>query len=51
MIMRASEEMIAWDKLRPILDQLRIALIENKSVKIAELLKQLVPEYNSNSKI
>lgn len=51
MIMRASEEMIVWDKLRPILDQLRVALIENKSVKIAELLKQLVPEYNSNSKI
>jgi FlaA1/EpsC-like NDP-sugar epimerase len=49
MIMRANEEMIDWDNLKPMLNELREASINTESGKIRELLMQIVPEFNPNS--
>jgi FlaA1/EpsC-like NDP-sugar epimerase len=46
MIMRAHEKMIAWDKLKPMLDDLREASINNELVKVHEVLFQIVPEFS-----
>ena len=49
MIMRANEEMIDWENLKPMLNELEEASINNKQEKIRELLIQIVPEYNPYS--
>jgi FlaA1/EpsC-like NDP-sugar epimerase len=49
LIMRAHEEMIDWENLMPILNELNEASINTEMVRIQELLIQLVPEYNPNS--
>ena len=46
MIMRANEEMIDWEKLKPMLNELREASINNELVKVHEVLLQIVPEYS-----
>ena len=49
MIMRANEAMMDWDNLKPMLNELEEASINNKQEKIRELLIQIVPEYSPNS--
>ena len=49
LIMRAQEEMIDWDNLKPILNELNEASINAEQEKIRELLIQIVPEFNPNS--
>ena len=46
LIMRAEEEMINWDKLEPILDQIKEAAIDSETDKMFELINQLVPQFN-----
>ena len=46
LIMRAEEGMINWDKLEPILDQIKEAAIDSETDKMFELIKQLVPQFN-----
>ena len=46
LIMRAEEEMINWDKLEPILYQIKEAAIDAETEKMHKLLKQLVPQFN-----
>jgi len=46
LIMHAEEGMINWDKLEPILDQIKEAAIDSESDKMFELLKQLVPQFD-----
>ena len=48
LIMRANEEMIDWDNLKPILNELKEASINAEQEKIRELLIQIVPEFNPN---
>jgi len=48
LIMRAQEEMIDWEILKPILNELNEASINTEQEKIRELLIQIVPEFNSN---
>ena len=48
MIMRAREKMIAWDSLKPMLDELKQTSIIDEHVKIRELLTQIVPEFIPN---
>ena len=49
MIMRANEEMIDWDNLKPMLNELKDASINAEQEKIRELLIQIVPVFNPNS--
>jgi FlaA1/EpsC-like NDP-sugar epimerase len=49
LIMRAEEEMINWDKLELILDQIKEAAIDSEIDKMFELVKQLVPQFNPES--
>ena len=51
LIMRANEEMIDWENLKPILNELNEASINTKLSRIRELLIQIVPEFNPNSDI
>jgi FlaA1/EpsC-like NDP-sugar epimerase len=46
MIMRANEKMIDWDNLKPMLEELKDASINNDILKIRALLTQIVPEFN-----
>ena len=46
LIMRAKEEMISWDKLEPILAQIKEAAMNADTKKIYKLLSQLVPHFN-----
>jgi FlaA1/EpsC-like NDP-sugar epimerase len=46
LIMRAEEGMINWDKLKPILDQIKEAAIDSETDKMFELIKQLVPQFD-----
>mgnify|MGYP000032286572 FL=1 len=46
LIMRAEEEMINWDKLEPVLSQIKEAAINAETEKIYKLLTQLVPQFN-----
>ena len=46
LIMRAEEGMINWDKLEPILDQIKEAAIDSETDKMFELINQLVPQFN-----
>ena len=45
MIMRSEEKMISWDKLEPVLDQLRDAAVKSDTQRIYKLLTQIVPEF------
>jgi len=49
MIMRANEEMIDWENLKPILNELNEASKNTELERIRELLIQIVPEFNPNS--
>jgi FlaA1/EpsC-like NDP-sugar epimerase len=51
LIMRANEEMIDWENLKPILNELNEASINTKLARIRELLIQIVPEFNPNSDV
>jgi FlaA1/EpsC-like NDP-sugar epimerase len=46
LIMRAEEKMINWDKLEPLLTQIKEAAINAETEKIYKLLTQLVPQFN-----
>ena len=48
LIVRATEEMLDWEKLEPILNELEEAAINAERDKIRKLLKHLVPQYNPN---
>jgi FlaA1/EpsC-like NDP-sugar epimerase len=48
LIMRAKEEMISWDKLEPVLDELTKASLYNQTEEIYKLLKKLLPEFKKN---
>ena len=45
MIMRAEEKMISWDKLEPVLCQLRDAAVKSDTQRLFKLLAQIVPEF------
>jgi len=45
LILRANEEMINWDDLEPVLDQIKEAAIDADTQKSYMLLSQLVPEF------
>jgi FlaA1/EpsC-like NDP-sugar epimerase len=45
LIMCAEEEMINWDDLEPILDEIKDAAINTEINKIYKLLNQLIPEF------
>jgi len=45
LIMRAEEEMINWEILLPILNQIKDASISSDQIRIRELLLELVPEF------
>lgn len=45
LIMRAEEDMITWDKLEPLLDKLKIAIMNCDHFKLRELLVQIVPDF------
>ena len=49
LIMRAQEEMIDWDNLKPILNELNEASINAELARIRELLIQIVPEFRPKS--
>ena len=51
LIMRAEEDMIAWDELSPILDSLSNAVNECDQAKLRELLIKLVPGFKPQSEI
>jgi FlaA1/EpsC-like NDP-sugar epimerase len=46
LIMCAEEEMISWDKLEPVLTEIREAAFNSDTEKLYKVLSQLVPEYN-----
>jgi FlaA1/EpsC-like NDP-sugar epimerase len=46
LIMHAEEKMINWDKLEPVLDQIKEAAIDSETDKMLKLLKQLVPQFD-----
>ena len=48
LIMRAQEEMIDWENLKPILNELNEASKNTELGRIRELLTQIVPEFNPN---
>lgn len=49
LIMRAEEEMINWDKLEPILAEIKKVATYSETEKIYKLLNQLVPQFNPKS--
>jgi FlaA1/EpsC-like NDP-sugar epimerase len=49
LIMRAQEEMIDWEILKPILNELNEVSINAELARIRELLIQIVPEFSPNS--
>ena len=51
LIMRAEEEMIYWKTLKPLLEELENASINNQHEKIRELLQTLVPGFIPQSSI
>jgi FlaA1/EpsC-like NDP-sugar epimerase len=50
LIMRAEEKMISWDKLEPMLAEIKAASIGSEIEKIYKLLEKLVPEFNPSYK-
>ena len=51
LIMRAKENMMSWEDLKPILDKLKKEVIDCDQEKIRELLIQLVPEFVPDDEI
>jgi FlaA1/EpsC-like NDP-sugar epimerase len=51
LIMRAQEDMLAWDELEPILNDLKIAVIDCDQKKLRELLVQIVPGFKPQCEI
>ena len=49
LIMRAEEEMISWEKLEPILDQLKKAAMNSETKKIYKLLQQILPNFKQTT--
>ena len=49
LIMRAEEEMMSWDKLEPILAQIKEAAMNAETEKIYKILTQLVPQFSPKS--
>ena len=48
LIMCAHEEMIDWENLKPMLDELNDASENSEVARIREMLMQIVPEFNPN---
>jgi FlaA1/EpsC-like NDP-sugar epimerase len=51
MIMRAQEDMLAWNELRLILDKLKVAIDDCDQKKLRELLIKAVPEFKPQCEI
>ncbi len=51
LIMRAQEDMMVWSELKPILDDLQIAIIDCNQEKLRELLVQIVPDFKPQCEI
>jgi FlaA1/EpsC-like NDP-sugar epimerase len=51
LIMRAQEDMLVWDELKPILDDLQIAIADCDQKKLRELLIQIVPGFKPQCEI
>ena len=51
LIMRAKEEMISWNDLKPLLDRLKKEVMDCDQIKIRKLLIKLVPGFKPNTKI
>ena len=51
MIMSADEKMIDWDELKPILDEIEVAIQKFDQHKLRSLLVQLLPEFTPQSKV
>jgi FlaA1/EpsC-like NDP-sugar epimerase len=51
LIMRAREEMLSWDKLKPILKSLEVEVESGNNEKIRKILIQLVPTFKPQSDI
>ena len=51
LIMRVKEDMIEWDELKPVLDELSDAINSNNQEKLRKLLIQIVPGFQPQSKI
>ena len=51
MIMRAKEEMLVWDDLKLILDELEVALYSGDYIKLRQLLEKAVPGFKPQSDI
>ena len=49
--MRAEEVRLPWKTLKPLLDELENASINNEHQKIRSLLQKLVPEFDPQSDI
>ena len=49
LIMHAKEEMISWEKLEPLLVQIKEAAINSEMKKINKLLNHIVPQFNPTS--
>ena len=49
LIMCAKETMISWDKLEPMLAQIKEAAVNSDTENIYKLLGQIVPQFNTNS--
>jgi len=51
LIMRAQEDMLPWDELEPILDDLSQAIADCDQKKLRELLIKIVPDFKPQSEI
>ena len=51
LILRANEEMIDWDKLKPTFNELEEASVNAEHEKIRKLLKRIVPQFKPQSNI
>ena len=51
LIMRAEEEMLTWDEISPILDELQSAIRQCDQAKLRELLIQIIPGFKPQSDI
>ena len=51
LIMRAEEEMISWDRLEPMIIEIKEASSYTQTEKIYKLLKNLIPEFEMSVKI
>ena len=49
LIMRAEEEMISWEKLEPVLVQIKETALNLEMEKIYNLISQIVPQFNPKS--